>query len=81
MVLDLSPVAVIQLLICWIFFKENYRLIARRLIVIDLNKQSKLKDPQKINCIAKLKELNNRETMFFIIEKLEETTFELFQDS
>ena len=29
-----------------------------------MNKHSKLKDPQKINCIAKLQELNNRETMF-----------------
>ena len=30
-------------------FKENYRLIA-----IDLNKQTKLKDPQKIDFIGKL---------------------------
>ena len=31
------------------YFKENYRLIA-----IDLSKQTKLKDPQKINFIGKL---------------------------
>ena len=30
-------------------FKENYRLIA-----VDLSKQTKLKDPQKINFIGKL---------------------------
>ena len=32
------------------YFKENYRLIA-----IDLRKQTKLKDPQQINFIGKLK--------------------------
>ena len=51
------------------YFKENYRLIA-----IDLSKQTKLKDPQQISFIGKL--LNTRgATMFFIIEKSEETTF------
>ena len=51
------------------YFKENYRLIA-----IDLSKQTKLKDSQQINFIGKLDEANGA-TMFFIIEKWEETTF------
>ena len=51
------------------YFKKNYKLIA-----IDLSKQTKLKDPQQISFIGKL--LNTRrETMFFFIEKSEETTF------
>ena len=51
------------------YFKENYRLIA-----IDLSKQNKLKDPQQISFIGKL--LNSHgTTVFFIIEKSEETTF------
>ena len=36
------------------YFKENYRLIA-----IDLSKQTKLKDPQQINFIGKLKYWSN----------------------
>ena len=55
------------------YFKENYRLIA-----IDLSKQTKLKDPQQINFIGKLLK-NTGATMFFIIEKSEETTFEFLQ--
>ena len=51
------------------YFKKNYRLIA-----IDLSKQTKLKDPHQINFIGKLSR-NSGATMFFIIEKLEETTF------
>ena len=58
------------------YFKENDRLIA-----IDLSKQTKLKDPQKINFIGILEGNNNGETMFFIIETLEETTFEFVQNS
>ena len=51
------------------YFKQNYKLIE-----IDLSKQTKLKDPQQINLIVRL--LNTREaTMFFIIDKSEETTF------
>ena len=50
-------------------FKENYKLIA-----IDLSKQTKLKDPQQINFVGKLSK-NTGATMFFIIEKSEETTF------
>ena len=57
------------------YFKENYRLIA-----IDLSKQTKLKDPQQINFIGKLLK-NTGATMFFIIEKSEETTFEFLQNS
>ena len=58
------------------YFKENYRLIA-----IDLSKQTKLKDPQQINFIGKIEGQNNGVTMFFIIEKSEETTFEFLQNS
>ena len=55
--------------------KKNYRLIAT-----DLNKQTKLKDPQQINFIGKL-EKDDGETMFFIIRKSEETTFIFSQNS
>ena len=58
------------------YFKENYRLIAD-----DLRKQTKLKDPQQINFIGKLEGQNNGATMFFIIEKSEETTLEFLQNS
>ena len=51
------------------YYKENYRLI-----VIDLSKQTKLKDPQQINFIGKLFK-NTGAIMFFILEKLEEITF------
>ena len=51
------------------YFKENYRLIA-----IDLSRQTKLKDPQQINFIGKLSRRSGT-TMFFVIEKSEETTF------
>ena len=51
------------------YFKENYKLIA-----VDLSKQTELKDPQQINFIGKL-DKDNGATMFFIIEKSEETTF------
>ena len=58
------------------YYKENYRLIA-----IDLSKQTKLKDPQQINFIGKIEGQNNGVTIFFIIEKSEETTFEFSQNS
>ena len=58
------------------YFKENYRLIA-----IDLSKQTKLKDPQQISFIEKLENQNHGETMFFILQKSEETTFEFLQNS
>ena len=57
------------------YFKENYKLIA-----IDLSKQTKLKDPQQINFIGKLSNILAT-TMFFIIEKSEETTFNFSQNS
>ena len=58
------------------YFSENYRLIA-----INLSKQTKLKDPQQINFIGKLEGRDDEATMFFIIEKSEETTFEFLQNS
>ena len=58
------------------YFKENYRLIA-----IDLSKQTKLKDPQQISFIGKLENQDHGATMFFIIEKSEETTFNFSQNS
>ena len=57
-------------------FKENYGLIE-----IDLIKQTKLKDPQQISFIGKLQNQAHGATMFFIIEKSEETTFEFLQNS
>ena len=56
-------------------FKKKYRLIA-----IDLSKQTKLKDPQQISFIGTLLR-NTRATMFFIIEKSEETTFNFSENS
>ena len=57
------------------YFKENYRLNAT-----DLNKETKLKDPQQISFIGKF--LAERgATMFFIIEKSEETTLNFSQHS
>ena len=52
-----------------------------RLIAIDLSKQTKLKDLQQINFIGKLEGQNNGATMFFIIEKTEETALEYLQNS
>ena len=63
-------------LLDFVYFKENYRLIA-----IDLCKQTKLKDPQQINFIGKLENQDGGATMFFIIEKSEETTFAFLQNS
>ena len=57
------------------YFIENYKLIA-----IYLSKQAKLKDPQQINFIRKL-DKDNGATIFFIIEKSEETTFNFSQNS
>ena len=58
------------------YYKENYKLIA-----IDLSKQTKIKDSQQINFIGKIEGQNNGVTMFFIIEKSEETTFKFSQNS
>ena len=60
------------------YFSKHYKLIA-----IDLSKQIELENPdlkQQINFIDKL-ERNEGATMFFSIEKLEETTFEFSQNS
>ena len=62
-------------LLDYAYYKKHYKLIA-----IDLSKQSKLKDPQQINFIGKLLR-NTGATMFFIIEKSEETTFNFSQNS
>ena len=58
------------------YFKENYILIAT-----DLSKQTKLKDPQQINVIGKLENQDHGATMFFIIQKSKETTFNFLQNS
>ena len=63
-------------LLDYAYYKKHYRLIA-----IDLSKQTKIKDPQQINFIGKIEGQNNGVTMFFIIEKSEETTFEFLQNS
>ena len=55
--------------------KKHYKLTA-----IDLSKQTKLKDLQQINFIEKLVK-NTGATMFFIIEKSKETTFNFSQNS
>ena len=57
------------------YYKKHYKLIA-----IGLSKQTKLKGPQQINFIGKLLR-NTGVTMFFIIEKSEETTFNFSQNS
>ena len=56
------------------YFSNHYKLIA-----IDLSKQIKLRKPwfTTTNFIGKLKE-DNGATMFFIIEKPEETNFNFF---
>ena len=59
------------------YFKDHYQLIA-----IDLSKQIELENPdlkQQISFIARVEE--NNATMFFIIEKKEETTFDFSQNS
>ena len=59
------------------YFKDHYQLIA-----IYLSKQIELENPdlkQQINFIGSLEE--NNATMFFIIEKKEETTFDFSQNS
>ena len=59
------------------YFSKHYKLIA-----IDFNKQIELENPdlkQQINFIGRLEEDNA--TMFFIIEKKEENTFDFSQNS
>ena len=63
-------------LLDFVYFKENYKLIA-----IDLSKQTRLKDPQQIHVIRKLENQDHGATMFYIIEKSEEITFNFSQNS
>ena len=60
----------------FIYLKENYKLIAT-----DLNQQTKLKDPQQISFIGKLENQDHEATVFLIIKKWEETTFNFSQNS
>ena len=62
-------------LLDYAFYKKHYRLIA-----IDLSKQTKIKYPQQTNFIGKPFR-NTGATMFFIIEKSGETTFNFLQNS
>ena len=62
-------------LLDFVYFLKNYKLIA-----IDLSKQTKLKDPQQISSIGRFFNTHGA-TMFFIIEKSEETTFNFLQNS
>ena len=59
------------------YFKDHYQLIG-----VDLSKQIELEHfdlEQQINFIERLEE--NNATLFFIIEKKEETTFDFSQNS
>ena len=58
------------------YFEVNYRVIS-----IDLSKKSKVKDLQQNNFIGKIENQAHGATMFLIIEKSEETTFEFLQNS
>ena len=58
------------------YYKENYKLIA-----IDLSKQTKVKDPQQINFIGKFEGQDNGVTMYFIIERSEETNLKFLQNT
>ena len=58
------------------YFKKKYRLIA-----IDFSKKTKLKDPQQSIFIGKREHQDHGATIFFIIEKSEETTFNFSQNS
>ena len=58
------------------YFKESYKLVA-----IDLSKQIKLKEPQRINFIRKLENKDHGATIFLTIEKSEENTFNFLQSS
>ena len=57
------------------YFKENHKLIE-----IDLSKQTKLKDSRKISVIGRLLNIHGS-TVFFIIKKSGETTFNFEQNS
>ena len=46
-----------------------------------MSKQTKLKDLQQVNFIGKLENQAHGATMFFIIEKTEQTIFKFLQNS
>ena len=59
------------------YFSRHYKLIA-----MDVSKQIKLENPdlrQQTDFIGKLED--DKATLFFVIEKSEETTFEFLQNS
>ena len=56
------------------YFKKNCRLI-----VNDLSKQTKLKDPQQINFIGKLENQAHGATMFFIIKNRKKLPLNFFK--
>ena len=62
-------------LLDFVYFRKKYRLLA-----IDLSMQTKLKDPQQISFIGELLNTHGA-TMFFVVEKSEETTFNFSQNS
>ena len=59
-------------LLYFAYFKENYKPIA-----IDLSTQTKLKDPQQINFIGKLDEVNGA-TIFFYHQKIRRNYLKFF---
>ena len=63
-------------LLAFAYYKENYKLITT-----DISKQTKIKDPQQINFISQIEGQDNGVTMFFIIERSEETTFKFLKNS
>ena len=73
---ELKNLFIIGNLLDFTYYKENYRLIT-----IDLSKEIKLKDLEQINFIGKTEGQNNGVTMFFIIERSKETTFEFSPNS
>ena len=58
------------------YFKKHYILLAT-----NLSKQTELKDPHQINFIEKLENQDHRATIFSIIEKSEQTTYNCSQNS
>ena len=58
------------------YLKKHYKLMAT-----DLSKETELKDPYQINFIEKLENQDHGATIFSIIEKSEETTFNCSQNS
>ena len=64
-IIDMNKIMTIKLVIYWIL------VVLKKII----------KDPQQINFIGKLENQDHEATMFFIIEKSEETTFNILQNS